>query len=146
MTDLVAKPIVKDQYWVVTDGNKKVGNVVANAPGYSVKINGNNSYFSTTEDIKKNFKVVFETSKTTKAKHPYPEYPTTKRVYNSIIDIKRKLHLFTKTAKSKCYYAAGWYLVNHNGTEQEIFCPKYIFLQRYPYKGPFKTKEDINKA
>jgi len=23
-----------------------------------------------------------------------------------------------------------------------IFCPKYIFIQRYEYKGPFKTKDE----
>ena len=29
MNALVAKPIIKDQYWVVTDGEQKVGNVIA---------------------------------------------------------------------------------------------------------------------
>ena len=26
--NLIAKPIIKNQYWVVTDGDKKVGNVI----------------------------------------------------------------------------------------------------------------------
>jgi len=145
MSELVAKTIVKDQLWVITDGNKKVGNVVADQNGYDVKIHGSSVHFSTTEDIKKNYKVSFEPNKThhTNTMRPYPDFPTTNKVYNSIIDIKRKLHLYTKTAKSKCYHAAGWFLVNHNGTEQVIFCPKYIFLQRYSYQGPFKTREEI---
>ena len=29
MNELVAKPIIKDQFWIVTDGEKKVGNVLA---------------------------------------------------------------------------------------------------------------------
>jgi hypothetical protein len=144
MTDLIAKPIVKDQYWVVTDGNKKIGNVVAGQDGYDVELHGNSSHFSTTEDIKKNIQIVFEPSTVSSpTTHPYPEYPTPKKFFNSMIDIKKKLHLFTKTANSKCFHAAGWFLVNHNGTEQVVFCPKYIFIQRYPYSGPFKSKEEV---
>ena len=71
---------------------------------------------------------------------PFSEYPTTAKVYNSILDVKRKLHLFTKTPKSKCYYAAGWYTVKQGAESKEIFCPKYIFIQRYEYTGPYKTK------
>ena len=26
--------------------------------------------------------------------------------------------------------------------EKVIFCPKYIFIQRYEYQGPFKTKDE----
>ena len=26
--------------------------------------------------------------------------------------------------------------------EKVIFCPKYIFVQRYQYQGPFKTKDE----
>jgi hypothetical protein len=75
---------------------------------------------------------------------PYPEYPTTSRTYNNIFDVKRKLHLFTKTTKSKCFHAAGYFVIDQNGVEQVIFCPKYIFIQRYPYKGPFKTEIEAN--
>jgi hypothetical protein len=81
-------------------------------------------------------------SNKTKAELPYPEFPTTSKTYNSIFDIKRKLHLFTKSKKSKCYHAAGWYILNQNGTEQVSFCPKYIFIQRYPYRGPYKTEDE----
>ena len=31
---LIAKPVVKNQFWIVTDGNEKVGNVLADAAGY----------------------------------------------------------------------------------------------------------------
>lgn len=142
--DLVAKPVVKDQYWIVTDGNKKVGNIVANNAGYGVNLNGTIVQFKNTAEIKNSAKIKFQPLKTnnTKAQIPYPEYPTTARVYNSLFDIKRGLHIYTKTKKSKCYYAAGWFVIDQNGEPQTSFCPKFIFIQRYSFAGPFKTKEE----
>ena len=149
--NLIAKPIVKGEYWVVTDGDKKVGNVIANGSGFEVKLNGNQAHFKNANDVKRKTRIEFQTLKTdkTQPKLPFSSYPTTAKVYNSILDVKRKLHLYTKTQKSKCYYAAGWYVMNQFGENEVVFCPKYIFIQRYPYSGPYKTRieaEDmINK-
>ena len=144
MTELVAKPIVKNQFWIVTDGNKKVGNIEANNAGYGVQINGTFLQFNNAEELKKQTHIKFENLKQEKSKVtiPYPEYPTTSRVYNSICDVTRGLHLYTKTRKSKCLHAAGWFVLNQTGTETVVFCPKYIFIQRYPYKGPYKTESE----
>lgn len=144
MTTLIAKPVVKNQYWVVTDGNKKVGNVIAEGSGFNVKLNGTNTHYKNTSDIKRKTKIEFQTLKTNSAKVqlPFATYPTTSKVYNSIFDVKRKLHLYTKIAKSKCYHAAGYYVMNQNGVNEVVFCPKYIFIQRYPYIGPFKTEDE----
>lgn len=144
--NLVAKPIVKGEYWVVTDGDKKVGNVVANGTGFDVKLNGNQAHFKNTSDIKRKTRIEFQTLKTNKTKPelPFATYPTTSKVYNSVFDVKRKLHLYTKTQKSKCYFAAGYFVMNQNGQNEVIFCPKYIFVQRYPYIGPFKTETEAN--
>ena len=146
MTELIAKPIIKDQFWVVTDGEKKVGNVLANSAGYEVVLNGSTLQFNNTKDIKKQTKISFQPMKSnkTKVEMPYPEYPTTPKTHNNIFDLKRKLHVFTKTKKSKCYHVAGWFVINQTGKKQVIFCPKYIFVQRYEYIGPFKTELEAN--
>lgn len=144
MTELIAKPIIKDQFWVVTDGEKKVGNVLANSAGYEVILNGSTLQFDNTTDIRKKTKITFEPMKSnkTKVEMPYPEYPTTTKTYNNIFDIKRKVHIFTKTKKSKCFHVAGYFVIEQNGRKQVFFCPKYIFIQRYEYVGPFKTEAD----
>jgi len=141
---LLAKPIIKDQYWVVTDGEKKVGNVTANSAGYELKLNDSFLQFNNTEELKEKTKIRFEPIKTNKSKvdMPYPEYPTPTETYNSVFDVKRKLHLFTTEEKSKCLHAAGYFVVDQNGVKDVQFCPKYIFIQRYPYKGPYKTKNE----
>lgn len=149
---LVAKPVIKDQYWVVTDGSRKVGNVISDGSGFDVKLDGNLAHFNNTNEITKMTKIRFQPMKTnkTKAQVPYPEFPTPNKIYNSIFDIKRKLHLFTKSNKSKCFHVAGWFVIKQNGINQSVFCPKYIFIQRYEYTGPYKTENEalelINKA
>jgi hypothetical protein len=140
---LIAKTVIKNQYWVVTDGEKKVGNVTAEESGYNLKLNGSNHFFKTTNDIKKYTLIEFESLKTKiKSDLPFYNFPTPTKFYNSILDIKRKLHLFTKTRKSKCYYAAGWFVINQTQENEVVFCPKYIFVQRYKYIGPFLTKTE----
>ena len=142
---LIAKPVVKNQFWIVTDGNEKVGNVLADGSGFEVKLNGNKSHYKNTTAIKRKTNIEFEAvQKVDKTTHdlPFKVYPTTSKVFNSMLDIKRKLHLFTTGPKSKCYHAAGWYTFKQGSEEKVIFCPKYIFIQRYEYQGPFKTKDE----
>ncbi len=141
---LKAKQVVKDQFWIVTDGSEKVGNVIADGSGFEVKLNGSKAHFKNTKAIERVTNIKFENVGRLKTKHeaPFNEYPTTSKVYNSMLDIKRKLHLYTKTAKSKCYYAAGWFVLEQGQEKRVVFCPKYIFIQRYKFTGPYKSKSD----
>lgn len=148
-TNLVAKPIIKNQYWVVTDGDKKVGNVIAEGTGYEVKIGKKSEFYDSTKQIEKFKKIEFERvqkSATLTTLPPFATFPTTGKVYNSVLDIRKKLHLFTFAPKSKCFYAAGWFAIKTSEEFQIILCPKYIFVQRYPYKGPFKTEVEANSS
>lgn len=146
--NLKAKPIIKGEYWVVTDGDKKVGNVVAEGSGFDVKIGGNIQHYTTTKAISKKENIEFEVIKKNKEeKLPFDVFPTSSnRVYNSVLDVKRKLHLFTKTQKSKCYHAAGWFAIKQGVDFEPVFCPKYIFIQRYEYKGPFKSEIEAKNS
>lgn len=141
---LIAKPVVKNQFWIVTDGDEKVGNVLADGSGFEVKLNGNKTHYKNTKAIERVTNIHFENVGKFKTKHdsPFNDYPTTNKVYNSILDVKRKLHLFTTTQKSKCFHAAGWFNITQGAEKKVVFCPKYIFIQRYPYEGPFKTKTE----
>lgn len=143
---LVAKPIVKNQYWVITDSTGKVGNVVATASGYELKMHGSTSYFDSTSTIQKQTHIVFQSAPSKKREIVFSHFPTPVKVFNSVFDIKRKLHLFNKTSKSKCFYAAGWFTVKQGQLITTEFCPKYIFIQRYEYAGPYKTKQEADNA
>lgn len=145
---LVAKPIVKNQLWVITDGSKKVGNIEANsnATSYSVKIGDNVNYFSSTKHIENDIKLVFEKpQKPQKLTNiPFARWSTDTNTYNDFYDVKRKIHVYTKTPDSKCYYVAGYFNINMNDSWETIYCPKYIFVQRYEYSGPFMTEADAS--
>ena len=148
MNKLIAKPIVNEQYWIVTDGAKKIGNIHLNNHNiYEVSISGNSLNFSTKNDLINSIEIDFqpETFKT-KIETPFPDYPTTKQCFNSVMDVQRGLHLFTKTKKSKCYHAAGYFVITTNNEQEITFCPKYIFIQRYDYLGPFKTKDEAKNS
>jgi len=141
--NLIAKPVVNNEYWIVTDGEHKVGNVIAEGSGFQVTIGNNLKHYPNTKTIASKEKIEFVKVAKTEKKHPnpYAVYPTSSsRIYNSMLDVKRKIHLFTKTAKSKCYHAAGWFTIKQGNEFITEFCPKYIFIQRYESYGPFETE------
>ena len=147
--NLKAKPIVKNEYWVITDGSKKVGNVVAEGSGFDVKIGNNIEHYNSTKQIEKTKNIEFAKAEKVKKTQepPFSVFPTTgNRTYNSVLDVKRKLHLFTKTPKSKCFHAAGWFALQQGDGFVTAFCPKYIFIQRYEYMGPYKTEAEANSS
>ena len=59
----------------------------------------------------------------------------------------RKLPLYTKNNRSDSVHSAGYYIVLYptNGWTRS-FCPKLVTLEKYPFKGPFKTKQDMALA
>ena len=148
--NLIAKPIVKNQYWVVTDGDKKVGNVIQEGSEYKVKLNNKTELYNSTKAIEKLKNIEFEKLAKVKPKDtnpPFAVFPTGRnKIYNSVLDVKRKLHLYTTSPKSKCYFVAGWFAVKTGADYVATFCPKYIFVQRYDYIGPFATKAEANSS
>lgn len=146
--NLIAKPVVKDQFWIVTDGEKKVGNVLAHGSGFQVKIGNRKQEYSNAKILSNKEKIEFVKFKKPEKKqtNPFQYYPTVGKVHNSILDVKRKIHLFTKSVKSKCYYAAGWYALKQGTEFVPVLCPKYIFVQRYECYGPYMTKDEAQEA
>jgi hypothetical protein len=71
-------------------------------------------------------------------------YPSQGRAYNPVWDVIQKLPIYTKTKKSKSWFSAGWYRVKKGRNWATVQDPKLIVLQRYPYQGPFYTKESAD--
>jgi len=135
-----AKPIVDKEFWILKEGDEKVGNIQAVPNGYSVTINNMNATFKTLSLIKKQTNISFDTLDLNKDKDNtiYGFDPKCK-AYNAMFDVEQHLPLFTKTRKSKSWFAAGWYNVFQHNTWIPMENPKLITLQRYNYEGPFKT-------
>ena len=143
---IIAKAVVPNQYWILKENDRKIGNIEAGPEGFSVKIKNQITCFKTLSMVKQRAGIDFEPA----AKRSKPEpnqvhgYPTVQHPYNPIFDVKRQLPLWTQEEKSKSWFAAGWYRVKTGRSWEIVQCPKLITLQRYPYAGPFYTKEEAD--
>lgn len=145
---LIAKPIIDKQFWILQRDNEKVGNIEACAGGYQVKINDQVAQFKTIRLAASAINIKFEpavrvpqTKRITDAVHGYP---VAGRAYNPMWDVPQQLPIYTKSAKSKSWFAAGWYNVRRGRNWRTVLAPKLIVIQRYPYQGPFLTQEEAH--
>jgi hypothetical protein len=145
---IVAKPVIDKQFWILQQGDRKVGNVEACAGGYQVKINNQVVQYKSIKMVEQRVNVRFEsTPKVAKTKpktNLVHGYPACGRIYNPMWDLQQKLPIYTKTNKSKSWFAAGWYCVKKGRNWTTVQDPKLITVQRYPYQGPFYSQEEAN--
>jgi len=143
---LIALPVIDKQYWILKDNDRKVGNVEACAGGYQVKINNQVEQYKTIKMVEQRVHVHFEsTPKSIKEKsltNLVHGYPVAGRIYNPVWNVPHKLPIYTKTNKSKSWFAAGWYKVKKGRNWRVLQGPKLIMLQRYTYTGPYYTREE----
>jgi hypothetical protein len=146
---LVAKPVVPDQFWILKQDDRKVGNIEAMAGGFSVRIGDQVNNYKTINTIKQRIAIAFEPVvnkiKTVAVSKTVHGYPTNEQAYNAIYDVKHQVPLWTREPRSKSWYAAGWYQVRQGRSWQVEFCPKLITLQRYAYRGPYYTEEQAHE-
>ena len=140
---IIAKPVIANQYWILHQDNQKVGNIEACDGGYQVKINNSISQYRTIDMAAQRAQIEFVPADATADHKPnlVHGYPAAGRVHNAVWNIPLKLPLFTRSAKSKSWFAAGWYAVCRNRTWRVVQDPKLITLQRYQYRGPFQSEQ-----
>jgi len=146
MTELIAKPIVKNKMWIVEDSGRKVGNIMAIEEGGFVYVHDNQrEMFSTIKLLSKKYNIEFaKAEKVKKEKQDVYDvygFPTNSRPHNQVLDVQRYLPIYTKGAKSKSFFCAGYYIIKFSSTWVRAYCPKLITLNRYEYQGPFKTQD-----
>ena len=142
---LVAKVVADKQFWILQEDDRKVGNIEAWNGGYQVRINNQVKQFKTIKLAAKESNIVFAKEQTTSKPDntSVHGYPVAGRCYNPVWDVVHHLPIYTKTAKSKSWFAAGWYSIKRGRNWKIIQDPKLIALQRYPYQGPFHSKEEV---
>jgi hypothetical protein len=150
MTEIHAKPIVDGKFWIVEQDGTKIATLHKKENNKFVLSSTNGEImFNKKDDLTKQFgkdffltntKIKVTTSTDINECHGYP---TSCRPYNSMYDVKRKLPLFTKSNASKSLYCAGHYIIKFDKGWVKSFCPKAITVERYPYKGPFKTELEM---
>jgi hypothetical protein len=152
MTEIHAKPIIKDKFWIVEENGEKVATLRKNEDNRFVMSNEQGvQVFDTKESLTKKYGKEFFIAKIVKESYDaLPNevhgYETSVEPHNAMFDIQRKLPLFTKSSDSKSLYCAGYYVIRFDKGWVKSFCPKLITLQRYDYRGPFKTELEMKQV
>ena len=148
---LKAKPVLKDKFWIIENNDERIGTMSWNDDRYMFSNNNGTCFFDNKRQMKQRFgsDIVWSnvTDKIDNDKNQLIVYgfPTSVTPYNAMFDVKRKLPLFTKSNNSKSSYCAGYYIIQFDKGWVKSFCPKLITVERYNYKGPFKTELEMRQ-
>ena len=143
---LLAKPIVKNKCWVVEQDGTKVASILTSPNGVTLVHKGRRERFGSLKLLSERYNLIVDKTKPAKVPqetHTVYDYPCEHKPNNVLWDVKHKLPIFTKGNKSKSFFCAGYYIVQFNNGWVKSYCPKLITLNRYPYAGPFTTKEEM---
>ena len=150
---LVAKQVVKDKFWILEENGEKLATIQMGENGnvVLVKKNCQREQFPSIKVLKNKYNIEFDNKKNKPAKvskaeeHMVYGFPTHSKPYNQLLDVSKKLPVFTKSEKSKSFHCAGYYIVKFEPGFVPSFCPKLITLNRYEFKGPFKSKFEMKE-
>jgi hypothetical protein len=143
MTEIHAKPIVDGKYWILEQDGQKIGTLSKEKKIYSVNKQGKKIEVGTLNEVIEKLGVHFDQyargEKIAQDEHTVYDYPCSSKPYNPVYNVIKKLPIYAKSNKSKSQYCAGYYVIQFRKGWVKSFCPKLITLERYPFKGPFKT-------
>lgn len=149
MSNVIAKPVVKNKFWIVEQSGLKVATIQAVEEGGFVYVHDDQrEKFPSIKMLSKKYNIEFVKAEKVKKEEGHDVYgfPTNNTPHNQVLDVQRYLPIFTKTAKSKSFFCAGYYVIKFSSTWVRAYCPKLITLNRYEYQGPFKTQERMLEA
>ena len=156
-----AKTLIKDKFWIVEQNGQKLGTLQKKEDNGWVFLNKQDKrqVYHTQESLftkfgfnifEENIEKEVEDKSVDKWDVKQAEnfevhgYPCSQKPYNPLWDVQKQLPLYTKTPKSKSMFCAGYYIVKFETVNwRKAYCPKIITLQRYPYKGPMKSKTEM---
>jgi hypothetical protein len=150
MTELIAKPVIKNKFWIVEDQGNKIATIQAIEEGGFVYVqNEARQRYASIKLLTKEHNITIDTGlkkeKAIAVEYQVHDFPVKGKPWNVLYDVKHQFPIFTKTSKSKSYYCAGHYIIKFNNGWVKSHCPKFITLNRYEFKGPFKTKEEVQE-
>ena len=142
--NLIAKIVVKDKFWVVEHNGEQVATIQTTPDGITFVKNEEREKFVSINLLKSKYNITFAKEKKAKRRsdisYDVNGFPCNHKPYNELINIAKKIPVFTKTNKSKSFFCAGHYLIKFTEDFVHSYCPKFITLSRYEFYGPFKTK------
>ena len=145
MPERIAKPIVKNKFWVVEDDGQKIATIQATEDGVVYVHDEQREHFPSVSVLKKKYQIKFSPTKKPKVEKTnlIYGYPISSAAYNIVYDVQRKIGVYSKTPKSKSLFCAGYFIIKIENEWEPIFCPKNITISRHEFYGPFVTEEEM---
>ena len=152
-----AKTLVKDKFWIVEENGNKLGTLQKKDNNGWIFLNkaDKRQVYITQESLFQKFGInIFEETKEPQQKEIIEEqtnfevhgFACSHKPFNSMFDVQKQLPIYTKTPKSKSLFCAGYYIICFEKGWRKAYCPKVITLQRYTYKGPMKSKIEMQQV
>ena len=150
-----AKTLIKDKFWIIEENGQKVGTLQKqdNNGWIFLSRKEKREIFHTRESLREKFGIDITNIPEKEIKEEISEedllvhgYPVPQQPYNPMFDVQKQLPIYSKTLKSKSLFCAGYYIICFEKGWRKAYCPKLITLQRYPYKGPMKTKLEMQQV
>jgi len=151
-----AKTLVKDKFWILEENGHKLGTLQKKDGNGWLFLSKRDAseVFHTHESLRERFGIDITTTQVVEAMNIDPVienfdvhgFPTSQQPYNPMFDVQKQLPIYSKTQKSKSLFCAGYYIIQFEKGWRKAYCPKLFTLQRYPYKGPIKTKLEMQQV
>lgn len=149
-----AKVLIPNKVWILDNQGTKLGTLNKESKGYAFFRKGVKTQLNNLAEVKANFgddifreslNSIKTATKDSDTKLIY-DFPCGSRPYNPVYNVRKKLPIYSKSAKSKSLYCAGYYVIQFKKGWVKSFCPKLITLDRYPFMGPFKTDAEMKSV
>tara|TARA_B100000929_G_scaffold280613_1_gene258744 strand:- start:726 stop:1211 length:486 start_codon:yes stop_codon:yes gene_type:complete len=147
------KKLTPSSWLVITDTNEKVGLLSEQRDKLKFIAKAANAEFRDKEDVSEFFEQpdLFQTVIEVKSNSEEKEYfvngfPVKTGEAHEVKDksIETQLPIYSKSENSDSYYVAGYFCLNFNEAGwTHAFCPRYKTLDKYEWKGPFKTEDEM---
>jgi hypothetical protein len=145
------KTITEHSWLVLGDTDDlRIGLLTEIRDRYVLMLRGEKRQFLNKKEVNKYFEndvfsnVVEEKDTHTDKTYFINGYPVEFDSPHEVYVVGNKLPIYSKKPSSTVYYGAGYYCVNFPKNWVPGFCPKLKTLETYGYKGPFKTKAEMN--
>jgi hypothetical protein len=146
---LLAKNILPQKFWIIEDETQtKLGTIQVDTLRVKVILGDGQYVYADFDSALKQHDIVTSNEpikESVAVGHNVNGYPAKDRPYNELYDAVQGLPMYTKNEKSKCYYAAGYYIIHFNFAWAPAYCPKTITLNRNEFCGPYRTEIEMKE-
>jgi hypothetical protein len=141
--------LIPNKSWLLENDGEKFATLSKEKKGYSILCKGQEIKVHDLKEIKERFGITITDEAIKKEKNNKETtkdiygYPVNGRAFGPLWNVQKRLPIYAKSSKSKSLYCAGYYVIQFRKGWVKSFCPKLITLERYPFKGPFKTELEM---